>query len=161
VLTEFVYDLQGRTVGTRRTGDGGSWTCSYFDARGRTTSTAFPAYGGSPARTATYTYKQTVTNDPRFGTAHDPAGTITTQIDLLGRTTVSTDVLHDHLGAEDAYLRGIELGDCFSATNMGIMLIESGNLARAREWLEYAQERGDTQAAAILAQQGSAGEPET
>src|SRR5204862_1631452 len=62
VVTQFAYDLWGRTVGTKRTGDA-TWTCTYFDARGRTTSTVFSAYGhvlnatayDTPARTATYT----------------------------------------------------------------------------------------------------------
>src|SRR5204863_8560062 len=95
---QFAYDLWGRTVGTKRTGDA-TWTCTYFDARGRTTSTVFSAYGhvlnatayDTPARTATYT--PAVSGNPLVSSASDaPNMVLTSQIDLLGRTVVSTDV---------------------------------------------------------------------
>ncbi len=89
VTTEFVYDLLGRTVGTKRTGDAG-WSCSTFDARGRTVSTSHAAYGGAAARTATFDYA--VAGDPLTRSVSDPVGTITTVIDLLGRTVSYTDV---------------------------------------------------------------------
>jgi large repetitive protein len=62
VVTEFVYDVLGRTVGTKRSGDLG-WTCSTFDAMGRTMSTVLSAFGASPARTAT-TSNSVVGADP-------------------------------------------------------------------------------------------------
>jgi RHS repeat-associated protein len=89
VTTEFVYDVLGRTVGTRRSG-GEDWTCNTFDARGRTTSAVYAAYGGTAARTVTYDYA--VGGDPLTGSVSDSAGTITTTIDLLGRTVSYTDV---------------------------------------------------------------------
>lgn len=96
VVTQYVYDIFGRTVGTKRSGDT-TWSCSTFDARGRSTSTVFSAFGTSPARTATYTYASG--GNPLISYAEDgavagsPNGSrITTVSDLLGRTTSYTDV---------------------------------------------------------------------
>lgn len=89
VVTQFAYDLFGRTVGTRRTGDA-DWTCTTFDARGRTTSVSYPAYGGTAARTATTNYA--ADGDPLTTWVEDPAGRITTVTDLLGRVISYTDV---------------------------------------------------------------------
>jgi RHS repeat-associated protein len=89
VVTQYAYDLLGRTVGTKRTGDA-TWTCAAFDARGRVTATVFSAFGASPARTATYNYA--VGGNPLVSSASDPVGTVTTMIDLLGRAVSSTDV---------------------------------------------------------------------
>ena len=89
VTTEFVYDLLGRTVGTKRTGDAG-WSCSTFDTRGRTMSTSYAAYGSAAARTATFDYA--VAGDPLTRSVSDPVGMIATVIDLLGRTVSYTDV---------------------------------------------------------------------
>jgi RHS repeat-associated protein len=89
VVTQYVYDVLGRTVGTKRTGDT-TWTCGYVDARGRSTSTVYSAYGTAAARTATSSYA--VGGNPLVSSASDPAGTISSTIDLLGRTVVSTDV---------------------------------------------------------------------
>jgi len=96
VVTEFVYDLMGRTVGTKRSGDT-TWTCFAFDLRGRTTSTVFSATASSASRTATYNYASG--GNPLTSYAQDgavsgsPNGSrITTTIDLLGRTTSYTDV---------------------------------------------------------------------
>ncbi|MGV8911631.1 MAG: PA14 domain-containing protein [Rhodoglobus sp.] len=89
VVTEFVYDLWGRSVGTKRSGDT-SWSCSYFDARGRATSSVLSAYGASPSRTTTMTYG--FVGDTMVVTSTDPVGTITGASDLLGRTVTYTDV---------------------------------------------------------------------
>ncbi len=96
IVTQYVYDVLGRTVGTKRSGDT-TWTCSTFDARGRTTSTVFSAFGSSPARTATSTYA--VNGNPLTLSVSDGAvtgspngSTITTTLDLLGRTVSYTDV---------------------------------------------------------------------
>jgi RHS repeat-associated protein len=89
VVTQYVYDVLGRTVGTKRTGDT-TWTCGYVDARGRSTSTVYSAYGTAAARTATSSYA--VGGNPLVSSASDPAGTLSSTIDLLGRTVVSTDV---------------------------------------------------------------------
>ena len=89
VTTQFVYDLLGRTVGTKRSG-GEDWSCTTFDARGRTVTTSYAAYGAVAARTASYDYA--VGGDPLTGSVSDPVGTIATTIDLLGRTVSYTDV---------------------------------------------------------------------
>ncbi|MCI0545615.1 MAG: hypothetical protein L0Z49_14425, partial [Actinobacteria bacterium] len=88
IIYEAVYDAIGRVVASR-TGTGG-WHCTSYDARGRISDQSWPAYGGHPARSASYDYA--VGNDPRIGSLTDPAGTITTTIDLLGRTTSYEDV---------------------------------------------------------------------
>jgi RHS repeat-associated protein len=73
----------------KRSGDV-DWSCTSFDARGRATSTVLPAYGGTAARTTTSSYA--VGDDPLTTSVSDPAGTITTVSDLLGRTVKYTDV---------------------------------------------------------------------
>lgn len=70
---------------------------------------------------------------------------------LLGN--LRNKVFEDRPSAEIAYLRGIELGDFHSATNLGLMLMDSGEHVRALPWLEYARDRGDALAASILGQQ--------
>lgn len=89
VVTQFVYDVMGRQLGSKRTGDA-AWTCTKLDGRGRTIEVSYPAYGDTPARTATFTHG--VGGDPLTGRAEDPAGAITTTVDLLGRTVSYTDV---------------------------------------------------------------------
>ncbi len=89
VVTEFVYDLWGRTVGTKRSGDA-AWTCATFDDRGRKLTTSYPAFGEGAARTATNDYA--VGGNPLIASTSDSVGTITTVADLLGRTVTSTDV---------------------------------------------------------------------
>ena len=53
-------------------------------------STSYAAYGGAAARTATFDYA--VAGDPLTRSVSDPVGTITTVIDLLGRTVSYSDV---------------------------------------------------------------------
>jgi RHS repeat-associated protein len=96
VVTQYVYDILGRTVGTKRSGDT-TWTCSTFDLRGRTLTTVFSAFGSSAARTATSNYASG--GDPLIAYVEDgavagsPNGSrITTKSDLLGRVVSSTDV---------------------------------------------------------------------
>jgi len=95
IVTSFVYDAWGRTVGTKR-GDGG-WICSTFDTRGRVSSVVYPAAGSIAARTVTNNYA--VSGDPLTTSVVDPSvtgspngGTITTVSDLLGRVVSYTDV---------------------------------------------------------------------
>ena len=78
VVTQFVYDVMGRQLGSKRTGDD-AWTCTKLDGRGRTIEVAYP-----DGRIATFTHR--VSGDPLTGRAEDPAGAITTTVDLLGRT---------------------------------------------------------------------------
>ncbi|MES2171725.1 MAG: PA14 domain-containing protein [Actinomycetota bacterium] len=90
ITTSYVYDSLGRVVGAKRTGDP-DWTCTSFDTRGRATSVAYPAFGGTAARTVTSNFA--VGGDPLTSTVSDPSGTITAVTDLLGRTVKYTDAL--------------------------------------------------------------------
>lgn len=96
VITTYVYDQWGHTVGTK-TGDG-DWICTQYDTRGRISAENYPAKGTAPGRTVTYHYPET-SPDGRTSTVGDssPAdsptgGTISTVTDLLGRVTSYTDV---------------------------------------------------------------------
>ncbi|RWZ46434.1 hypothetical protein ELQ90_15425, partial [Labedella phragmitis] len=106
VTTQFVYDLMGRAVGVKRSGDT-SWTCTVYDVRGREASTTFSAYGDEPARTVTNGFSSTGTasGDPLTTWTEDPAGRTTTKVDLLGQAVSYTDVwgtattaVYDRLG---------------------------------------------------------------
>ncbi|WP_198407103.1 PA14 domain-containing protein [Nocardia terpenica] len=87
VVGETVYDNAGRVVATR-IGDGG-WTCTSYDARSRVVKQTFPEFGGHPARTITTDYA--VGGDPLTTKVTDESGSITTVVDLNGRTARSTD----------------------------------------------------------------------
>lgn len=89
VKTEMIYDRLGRTVATRYAAEA-SWTCTSYDARGRVVTVKVPAFGSQPARTVTTTYF--VNGDPFVVAATDPAGTVTTTVDALGRTVRTVDV---------------------------------------------------------------------
>ena len=97
VTREYVYDGWGRTAGSKRTSDS-TWTCTTLDARGRVTTSTYPAAGSIPARTVTTNYTS-ASGDPRVTSVTDSAvtgspngGTITTGTDLQGRVTSYTDV---------------------------------------------------------------------
>jgi len=84
---EQVYDASDRVVAKATSGD---WACTTYDARDRTLSQSLPGNAAAPARTVTYDY--TVNGDPLTTSVSDPAGTITTTVDLLGRVVAYTDV---------------------------------------------------------------------
>ncbi|WP_246140136.1 PA14 domain-containing protein [Protaetiibacter larvae] len=88
VSTQYAYDLFGRAVGSITSGDA-AWSCVSYDLRGRVTQTRL-APGTGQARTVDFDYA--AGGDPLKATVHDPAGTITTEIDLLGRVVRYTDV---------------------------------------------------------------------
>lgn len=95
VKSESIYDDAGRQVAVRVGPDDGSfsslgWACTSYDSRGRVAEQKTPAFGGQPARTATFTYS--VSANPLWSTVIDPAGTVTVGVDLLGRTVSYTDV---------------------------------------------------------------------
>jgi RHS repeat-associated protein len=87
-VEENVYDLAGRLVATRIGTD--PWTCTTYDNRGRPATVEYPAFGAEPARTVSYDYQ--VGGNPLVSSVTDPAGTITTTVDLLGRVIAYTDV---------------------------------------------------------------------
>ncbi|XIF82729.1 PA14 domain-containing protein [Kutzneria buriramensis] len=83
---EHVYDASGRVVAKATSGD---WVCTTYDARDRVTQATYPANSATGARTVTTNYA--VGGDPLTTSVTDPAGTVTTTVDLLGRTVAYTD----------------------------------------------------------------------
>lgn len=55
VRTDYVYDVMGRTVGTKAAGDT-DWSCTTYDARGRVTQQTYAGPTGVPTRTETTSY---------------------------------------------------------------------------------------------------------
>jgi RHS repeat-associated protein len=88
LVWEYVYDASGRAAGVKRGPEG--WTCTGYDTRGRVATVEHPAFGGAASRTVTYDHA--VGGDPLTASVTDPAGTITTKVDLLGRVVSYTDV---------------------------------------------------------------------
>ncbi|HEX2046188.1 MAG TPA: DNRLRE domain-containing protein, partial [Acidimicrobiales bacterium] len=86
-VTEVVYDAAGRPVASRVGNE--AWSCVTYDARGRPLTRSVPAFGGQPARTVTYNWA--VGGNRLKTSVADPAGTITTTVDLLGRTVSYTE----------------------------------------------------------------------
>ena len=95
VKTEYGYDIMGRTVAVKTSGDTG-WSCTTFDARGRTTGTSVVGQQGTTPRTTTVSYTPTpagtsiISTDPTVPGA--TGGKITTKTDFLGRVTTYIDV---------------------------------------------------------------------
>jgi YD repeat-containing protein len=87
-VSESVYDAAGRVVASRVGTE--AWTCATYDARGRLLSRAVPANGAEAARTVTYNWAASL-NSPLVTSVSDPAGTITTTTDLLGRVVSYVD----------------------------------------------------------------------
>jgi RHS repeat-associated protein len=85
---ETVYDEVGRLRAERINSQ--PWTCYSYDGRGRLIEVDYPAVGGASARTVTTSYE--TSGDPLVSTVQDPVGTITTTVDLLGRTLSEVDV---------------------------------------------------------------------
>jgi RHS repeat-associated protein len=86
-----VYDDAGNVLASQTNSD--AWECRTYDARGRLTQDVIPAFNGSSSRTVTYNYN--VGGNPLVSSVTDSQGTITTTIDLLGRTVSYTDVSND------------------------------------------------------------------
>jgi RHS repeat-associated protein len=100
--TETIYDDSGKVIATRLNSD--AWTCIIYDSRERVTSTVIPAVtvgtmtansgnmGSDVSRTArTITNSYAVGGNPLATSTNDSAGTISTTVDLLGRTASYTD----------------------------------------------------------------------
>lgn len=93
ITTEYVYDVMGRVVGSRSTGDTG-WSCTSFDARGRVVSQTI---NGPDAGTRTVTTSYEVVPSEAGVTVRvtddaAPGVPTVTKTDLLGRVTRSSDV---------------------------------------------------------------------
>ncbi|HEX7963938.1 MAG TPA: PA14 domain-containing protein [Candidatus Saccharimonadales bacterium] len=92
--TETIYDDAGRVVATRYNTE--NWTCNYYDSRGRLGQTHVQAFNGNPDRTINYNYA--VSGNPLEAAVYDEQGWVTTDTDLLGRTTAYTDTWGDWTG---------------------------------------------------------------
>jgi RHS repeat-associated protein len=98
IRTHTIFDALGRTVGVLQGYRSGgvdtwdaNWTCTSYDARHRLREVTVPAFGTqSIERKVSTDFK--VGNDPRLTSVSDPAGTITTTVDLLGRVINYSDV---------------------------------------------------------------------
>ncbi|RBY95864.1 hypothetical protein DQ237_12020 [Blastococcus sp. TF02-8] len=85
---EQVYDASGRVVARATSG---GWECTSYDARSRVTRQTYPGVNGAGERVVTTDYA--VGGDPLKTSVQDNAGTITTEVDLLGRVVRYTDAL--------------------------------------------------------------------
>jgi RHS repeat-associated protein len=96
LVRESIYDSSGRTVASRVGTE--PWTCTRYDGRGRTIEVKYPAFGGQPARTVTSNYAADPdgagprTASPLVTAVTDPAGSIISEVDLLGRVISYRDV---------------------------------------------------------------------
>lgn len=87
INSEVVYDEGGKAVANRVGNE--PWSCTEYDARDRPVKKTIPTFGGQPARTITFEHQ--VDGDPLKTRVTDPAGSITTTVDLLGRVVSYTD----------------------------------------------------------------------
>lgn len=98
--TQYVYDVWGRTAGTRYATGASTWSpwhCTTYDARGRITQQTYPKPTGGGTRTVTTTYTPTaagisVSEADNAVVGSPNGGKITTVTDLLGRAVSYTDV---------------------------------------------------------------------
>ncbi|MFJ3379782.1 PA14 domain-containing protein [Curtobacterium sp. NPDC090217] len=94
VTTSFIYDVFGRTVGTKQSGDN-EWSCTFYDARGRAVKSTTPAFNGQPGTTETASVSDdglttVVTDDAVAGSNN--GSKITTTSNLLGQVVKYVDV---------------------------------------------------------------------
>lgn len=97
LLTEYIYDVWGRTVANREGVRNGSidtwdanWSCTSYNTRGRVTTVTIPANAAAPARTITHNHA--IGGDPRAVSTSDSAGAISATTDILGRAINYSDV---------------------------------------------------------------------
>ncbi|MGF7229201.1 MAG: RHS repeat domain-containing protein, partial [Candidatus Saccharibacteria bacterium] len=92
ITIETVYDDAGKVVATRTNSD--PWTCTTYDSQERIVTTVVPTLGAKkPARTITNNWA--VGGNPLITSTTDAEGTVTTTVDLLGRTISYKDVYGD------------------------------------------------------------------
>lgn len=91
INTTTVYDDAGRIVATKTNQDG--WECKTYDAPGRLIQDVIPPTPGEAGRTVSYNYA--VNGNPFVASITDSQGTVTTTVDLLGRTVSYTDTHND------------------------------------------------------------------
>ncbi|WP_189157109.1 PA14 domain-containing protein [Lentzea pudingi] len=86
-VDEQIYDASGRVVAK---GTSGAWFCYTLDARDRVVTQKVPSNASAPERVITTNHA--VNGNPLVSSISDANGTVTTEIDLLGRTVAYTDV---------------------------------------------------------------------
>lgn len=138
-----MWDSLGRQVAFKTTGDV-TWSCVGYDARGRATARAWPAYGGTPARAEATTYTTTgskttlsgitvKTTDTEATTATPNARVpVESTVDLLGRVwryvdewgTVTT-IDYDQAGRQTA-VRVRRAGASTDDLTLGYTYVASG-----------------------------------
>lgn len=96
VTTEYAYDVWGRTVGTKMSGDT-NWSCVTYDSRGRVTQAVANGVANMATKTVTTAYTPQAGGLKAVASGVTVSGspngsTITTTTDLLGRVTSYTDV---------------------------------------------------------------------
>ena len=94
VTTSFIYDVLGRTTGTKQSGDD-DWSCVFYDARGQSVKSTTSAFNGQPASTEFTSFSADglttiVTDDGPAGSAN--GSKITTTSNLLGQVVKYVDV---------------------------------------------------------------------
>ena len=122
-----IYDDAGKIVATRINQD--PWTCTTYDARERVLTTVVPTIGSQAGRTITNNWS--VGGNPLITSSGDNNGTITTTVDLLGRTISYLDAYstwtgygYDNLGhLNRLYGDGGEQG--FVYDNLGRLVQQS------------------------------------
>ncbi|WAC69235.1 PA14 domain-containing protein [Microbacterium sp. SL75] len=119
VRTEYVYDIMGRPIGSRKSGDA-AWSCTTYDARGRVVKQTFNGATG-PQRTVSTTYfvsdggaRIVVEDDPGTGTAD--VTRLTTDSNFLGQVTRYRDALGTTTVSEYEPLTGRLLASATSTT---------------------------------------------
>jgi len=85
--SDMIYDQSGQVVAARMNDE--AYTCTDYDARGRVTKVVTPSSGARPGMTSETNYA--VGGNPLKIATTDTNGTVTTEIDLLGRTVKYTD----------------------------------------------------------------------
>ena len=85
---EQVYDGSGRVIARATSG---GWECTTYDARDRVVTQSFPATAEAPERVVRTDYA--VGGNPLVSSVADSFGTVTTEVDLLGRVIRYTDAV--------------------------------------------------------------------
>ncbi len=85
--SEMIYDQSGQVVAARVNSE--AYTCTTYDDRGRVTKVVTPSSGSRPGMTSETNYA--VDGNPLKIATTDVNGTVTTEVDLLGRVVKYTD----------------------------------------------------------------------
>jgi RHS repeat-associated protein len=103
IVTQYLYDQDGRQVGSRTSTEAtiatANWNCTTYDNADRIATQKYAAFNGNPATTVTYTYGYTyggTEGNPLVNTVTDSnwgSQSISSTVDLLDRTVSYTDIL--------------------------------------------------------------------